>query len=70
MGTFIGIIGLILMGISIILMLFGIGVAIVDAFWGLCQFDAIDGIVFFLSGVMLLLLSLMIVGLSTIFMGV
>lgn len=70
MGIFIGIIGLILMGISVILMLFGIGVAIVDTFWGLCQFDAIDGIAFFLSGVMLLLLSLMIVGLSTTFMGV
>lgn len=70
MGIFIGIIGLILMGISIILMLFGIGVAIVDTFWGLCQFDAIDGIIFFLSGVMLLLLSLMIVGLHTVFMGV
>ena len=70
MGIFIGIIGLILMGISIILMLFGIGIAIVDTFWGLCQFDAIDGIALFLSGVMLLLLSLMIVGLSTIFTGV
>lgn len=69
MGTFISIVGFILMGISIVLMLFGIGVAIVDTFWGLCQFDAIDGITFFLSGVMLLLLSLMIVGLSTTFMG-
>ena len=35
MGTFISIVGFILMGISIILMLFGIGVAIVDTFWGL-----------------------------------
>lgn len=70
MGIFIGIIGLILMGISVILMLFGIGVAIIDTFWGLRQFDAIDGIALFLSGVMLLLLGLMIVGLSTVFMEV
>lgn len=37
MGIFIGIIGLILMGISIILMLFGIGVAIIDTFWGVAS---------------------------------
>lgn len=70
MGIFISIVGFIVMGISVILMLFGIGVAIVDTFWGLCQFDAIDGIILFLSGVMLFLLSLMIVGLSTVFMEV
>ena len=69
MGTFISIVGFILMGISVILMLFGIGVAIVDTFWGLCQFDVIDGIAFFLSGAMLLLLGLVIVGLGTMFMG-
>lgn len=34
MGTFISIIGFVLMGISIVLMLFGIGIAIVDTFWG------------------------------------
>lgn len=69
MSTVIGIIGLILMGISVVLMLFGIGVAIVDTFWGLYQFNTMDGVKLFISGAMLLLVGLIIAGLSTASVG-
>lgn len=64
MSTFLYGIGLIILALSAILMLFGIGVTIKDAIGRAYRFDTIDGISFFLGGAMLLLVGVMIIGLG------
>lgn len=69
MGAFIAIVGLVLIGLSLLLMLTGVIITLKDVIWGSIKFDAIDGLMIFLSGIMTFLLGLMIAGLSTAFMG-
>ena len=69
MSTFLYGIGLVILAISVILMLFGIGITIKDAIWGSYCFDTIDGISFFLGGAMLLLVGVMIIGLGAAVAG-
>nr|DAF50330.1 MAG TPA: hypothetical protein [Siphoviridae sp. ctBCr48] len=69
MGAFIAIVGLVLIGLSLLLMLTGVIITLKDVIWGSIKFDAIDGLMIFLGGIMTFLLGLMIAGLSTAFMG-
>lgn len=69
MGAFIAIVGLVLIGLSLLLMLTGVIITLKDVIWGSIRFDAIDGLMIFLGGIMTFLLGLMIAGLSTAFVG-